>query len=257
MGFPNGNSKQTHTQMIAKIVQYALALLICSLAHSLAAAQHTEGVFSIALQAGANHVSITNLKQTFCADENQPVYEINEKKHIAPVIAIGSQYRFPISLVAVEGSISYCQTRSEIEKNTIRNTETYDLKINHIMLGVGAKVYPVKGAYAKASMEAGPCLNSTSCVKYDATNMTNTAKMQVAEHISQTAKGQMLVRANIALGYDFSTGLTLETFYGKCLVDLIEVNINNYGFTEQRNESQYIGMSVGWMITKNGFSRKK
>ena len=97
------------------------------------------------MRAGANHVSMTNLKQTFCTDENQPLYELSEKRHITPTVSIVAQYRFPISLVAVEGNISYCQTRNEIEKTTTHNTETYDIKLNHIMLSAGAKVYPSEG----------------------------------------------------------------------------------------------------------------
>ena len=145
----------------------------------------------------------------------------------------------------------------EIEKTTTHNTETYDIKLNHIMLSAGAKVYPVKGAFAKATIGAGPCLNSSTCVKYDATGVTNAAKMQEEEHISQTVKGRTIVRTDLSLGYDFPMGLTIEAFYGKCLVDLLEVSINGYGFSEQRNDSQYIGMSVGWLITKNGFSRRQ
>lgn len=238
-------------------MKYAMALSLCCLTNTETVAQHTDGVFTTGLRAGANHVSVTNLKQTFCTDENQPVYELSEKQYITPTVAVVAQYRFPISLVAVEGNISYCQTKSKIEKKTTRNSETYDIKLNHIILSAGAKVYPVKGAFAKASIGAGPCLNSTSCVKYDATGMTNAARMQVEEHISQTVKGRTLVRADLAIGYDFPTGLTLEAFYGKCLVDLIEVSVNNYGFTEGRNDSQYIGMSVGWLITKKGFSGRQ
>lgn len=239
------------------VVKYAMALSLCCLTNTETVAQHTNGVFTTGLRAGANHVSAANLKQTFCSDENQPAYELSEKQYITPTVAVVAQYRFPMSLVAVEGNISYCQTRSEIEKRTTRDTETYDIKLNHIMLSAGAKVYPVKGAFAKASIGAGPCLNSTSCVKYDATCMTNAAKMQVEEHISQTVKGRTLVRADLALGYDFPSGLTLEAFYGKCLVDMIEVGVNNYGFTEGRNDSQYVGMSIGWLITKNGFQRRQ
>lgn len=240
-----------------RVVKYALMLIIWSLAKVAATAQNTDGVFTIGVRAGANHTSITNLKPTFCADENQPTYELSEKQYATPIVTIIAQYRFPISLVAVEGSIGYCQTRSEIEKSTTRNTETYDIKLNHIMLSAGAKVYPVKGAFAKAAIGAGPCLNSSTCVKYDATGVTNAAKMQVEEHINQTIKGRTLVRADLALGYDFPMGLTIEAFYGKGLVDLLEVSVNGYGISEQRNDSRYIGMSAGWLITKNGFSRRQ
>ena len=239
------------------VVKYALAVMILSVASVVATAQSSDGVFTTGVRAGANYAGIANLKQTFCADENQPAYELSEKQHVTPIISIIAQYRFPISLVAVEGGIGYCYTRSEIKKTTARNAETYDIKLNHIMLSAGAKVYPVKGAFAKIEIGTGPCLNSSTCVKYDATGVTNAVKMQMAEHINQTIKGRTLVRVDLALGYDFPMGLTIETFYGKGLVDLLEVSVNGYGFSEQRNDSQYIGMSVGWQVTKNGFSRRQ
>ena len=239
------------------VVKYTLMIFVWSVAKIMAMAQTSDGVFTTGVRVGANYVSMTNLKQTFCTDDNQPTYELSEKQYVTPSVSVIAQYRFPISLVAVEGGISYCQTRNEIEKTTTHNTETYDIKLNHIMLSAGAKVYPVKGAFAKAMIGAGPCLNSSTCVKYDATGVTNAAKMQEEEHISQTVKGRTIVRTDLSLGYDFPMGLTIEAFYGKCLVDLLEVSINGYGFSEQRNDSQYIGMSVGWLITKNGFSRRQ
>lgn len=227
------------------------AVDICS------SAQSPDGTFTTGLRIGANHVTIANLKQTFCSDDGKPTFELSEKRHITPTVSIVAQYRFPTSLVAVEGSVSYFQTRNEVEKTATHTTETYDIKLNHITLGAGAKVYPVKGAFVKAAISAGPCLNGTSCVKYDATGMANAAKMQVEEHVNQTVKGRTLVRADLSLGYDFPTGLTVEAFYGKCLTDLLEVCVNDHGYAEQRNDSQYAGMSVGWLLTKNGFSRRR
>lgn len=239
-----------------RVVKYALMTFVLSIANVVATAQTLDGIFTTGVRAGATLVNIANIKQTFCTDENQPNYELSENQHITPTMTIVAQYRFPKSLVEVESNITYCQTKSEVEKKTTRNNETYNIKLNHIILNAGAKVYPIRGAFVKASIGAGPCLNSTSCVKYDATGMTNAAKMQVEEHISQTVKGRTLVRAELALGYEFSNGLTIEAFYSKGLTDLLEVSINSYGFSEQHNDSQYIGMSVGWLITKNGFSRR-
>ncbi len=223
---------------------------ICSLAQS------PDGTFTAGLRIGANHVTIFNLGRTFSSDYDKPTCELSEKRYVTPLVSVVAQYRFPTSLVAVEGSISYCLTRNNVEKITTQKTETYDIKLNHILLGSGAKVYPVKGAFVKASIGAGPCLNSTSCVKYDATGVTNSAKMQVEEHINQSVKGRTLVRADLSLGYDFPTGLTVEAFYGKALTDLTEVAINSYGYTEQRNDSQYVGVGVGWLLPPNGFSKR-
>ncbi len=220
-------------------------------------AQSPDRTFTTGLRIGANHETIANLGRTFCSDDDKPTYGLSEKRHVTPLVSVVVQYRFPTSLVAVEGSISYCLTRNKVEKINAQKTETYDIKLNHILLGAGAKVYPVKGAFVKASIGAGPCLNSTSCVKYDATGASNAAKMQVEEHINQSVKGRTLVRADLSLGYDFPTGLTVEAFYGKCLTDLLEVGINDYGYSEQRNDSQYAGMSVGWLLTKSGFSKKQ
>lgn len=239
------------------VVKYAMALSLCCLTNTETVAQHTNGVFTTGLRAGANHVSAANLKQTFCSDDGKPTFELSEKRHITPIVSIVAQYRFPTSLVAVEGSVGYFQTRGEVEKTATHATETYDIKLNHITLGAGAKVYPVKGAFVKAAICAGPCLNGTSCVRYDAMGVTNTAKMQVEDHVNQTVKGRTLVRADLSLGYEFPTGLTIEAFYGKCLTDLLEVGINDYGYTEQRNDSQYASLSVGWLLTKNRFSKKQ
>lgn len=232
---------------------FVVLLGVAACAH----AQNNNGIFTVGLRIGANHVTMTNLTQTFCTNDAKPTFELDEKRHITPTVSIVAQYRFPTSLVAVEGSVSYFHMRNEVEKTATHTTETYDIRLNHITLGMGAKVTPVKGAFVKAAICAGPCLNGTSCVKYDATGVTNAAKMQRQERISQAVKGRTIVRADLSLGYDFPTGLTVEAFYGKCLTDLIEVGVNDYGYTEQRNDSQYTGVSVGWLLTKNGFSRKR
>ena len=214
------------------------------------------GTLTFGIHVGTNYTTLSDLKQTFCSEENLPTYELSDKAYVTPAVSITAQYRFPISLVAIEGVISYCQTHSKLTKVASRNKEMYDIKLNHILLGVGAKVYPVKGYYAKVGIAAGPCINSTSCVKYNATGATNTVKMQISEHISQSVKGRTLVRADLSLGYDFQTGLTVEAFYGRGLTDLLEVGVNSYNITEHRNDSQYIGVCVGWLLSKSGFTKR-
>ncbi len=231
-------------------------LPICALSLCNTYAQQN-GSLTFGIRTGASYTTISNLKQTFCSDDNLPTYGFTEGAYVAPQVSISAQYRFPISLVAVEGGICYCQTHSKLTKLAARNTETYDIKLNHIMLCVGAKVYPIKGFYAKAAIGAGPCLNSSSCVKYNATGVTNTVKMQVAEHISQSVKGRTLVSTDLSLGYDFASGLTVEAYYGNGLTDLLEVGVNSYNITEHRNDSQYFGVGIGWIITKSGFQKRR
>lgn len=89
-------------------------------------------------------------------------------------------------------------------------------------------------------------------MRYDAKGATNFAKMQTSEHINQTVKGRTLVRADLSIGYDFPNGLTVQSFYGKVLNDLIEVSPNSYGIKELRNDSQYVGFSIGWILDVSG-----
>lgn len=216
----------------------------------------SRGLFTYGLRVGANYASVANLKQTFVSDESRPAYDFKETSFVTPTVAAAVQYRFPTSQVAVDASIAYSQTRNRIEKSTTRNSEIYDLKMHYAIFNVGAKVYPIKGSFAKVSIGAGPCLNGTTCVNYDGTGMTNAAKMQIKERLNQSIKGRTLATASLTLGYDFPTGFSLEAYYAKGLTDLVEVSVNNFGFNEERNDSQYVGVSIGWLITKDGFVKR-
>lgn len=59
-----------------RVVKYTLMVLVWSVAKIMAMAQTSDGVFTTGVRVGANYVSMTNLKQTFCTDDNQPTYEI-------------------------------------------------------------------------------------------------------------------------------------------------------------------------------------
>lgn len=239
---------------VAKLVTALLAICLCRGAHSQSDAR---GIFTYGLRVGVNHVSVANIKQTFSGDENQPTCGLKETGCVTPSVAAIMQYRFPASQVAIGASISYCQTKSRVERTSGRRTESYSLKMHYATLNVGAKVHPVKGAFAKASIGAGPCLNGTTCVKYGGTGMTNAAKMQMAERLNQCVRGRMLATAALALGYDFPTGLSVEMSYAQGLTDILEVGVNDYGFKELRNASRHVGIGIGWQITSGGFPRRR
>lgn len=239
---------------VAKLVTALLAVSLCRCSRSQSVAQ---GAFTYGLRVGASHVSVVNLKQTFHGNEDMPICDLKETGFVTPSAAAVLQYRFPDSQVAIGAGISYSQTKSRVEKTSCRRTESYSLKMHHATLNVGAKVYTVKGAFAKATIGAGPCLNGTTCVKYGGTGMTNAAKMQAAERLNQCVRGRMLATAALALGYDFPTGLFVEMSYTQGLTDLLEVGVNDYGFKELRNASRHVSVGIGWMITSDGFSRRR
>ena len=81
------------------------------------------GTLTFGIHVGTNYTTLSDLKQTFCSEENLPTYELSDKAYVTPAVSITAQYRYPISLVAVEGGISYCQTHSKLTKVASRNTE--------------------------------------------------------------------------------------------------------------------------------------
>lgn len=215
-------------------------------------AQNNKGALSFGLHIGADYVLLSNIENTFSSGTNPSFNNSEEKYGITPSASAFIQYRFPVSLIAIESSIKYCQTRSEL---TI-DVETYKLKLNHITLNIGAKVYLIGGAYAKATIGAGPCLNSSFAIRYEAKCITNTSKMQVQEHINEAIKGRTLVRTDLSIGYDFNSGFIVDAHYGKGLTDLIDVAVNDFGYSEQRNDSQYIGLNIGYILSKDGFAKR-
>ncbi len=234
-----------------------VAVAVLGLSDIVALSQNnSHGLFTYGLRVGANYASVANLKHTFCSDEKWPAFDLKETRFVTPTVAATVQYRFPMSQVAVDAGIAYSQTRNRIEKNTMRNSEIYDLKMHYAIFNVGAKVYPINGSFAKVSIGVGPCLNGTTCVNYDGTGMTNAARMQIKERLNQSVKGRTLATASLTLGYDFPMGLSLEAYYAKGLTDLVEVSVNNFGFNEERNDSQYVGVGIGWLIAKDGFVKR-
>ena len=237
----------------------ALALLLCALlgAPASPAAAQDDGRLTYALRVGAGLVSVSGVGATFCPADGRQACSVDVSGHVEPEASVTVHYRFPTSLVAVEGGLGYVRTRCDAEVASATRSESYTLAMNHVLLSAGARVYPVGGAYVGAALGAGPCLNGTSCVTYESAGLTNTARMQVEDHVRQAVKGRMLVRAALTLGCDLPCGLALAASYSRGLTDLLEVGVNDYGYAERRNDAQYAGLSVGWLLTSEGFKRRR
>lgn len=217
---------------------------------------HDNLMFGLRLGAGYNF--ITNLPNTLIDEENRPMYNMEERKSISPVVALFAHYQFEKTQVALEGRLSFFRAATEVRRHSIfnTNTESFDFRFQYISFDVSAKVYLRRGFLAGTGIGFGHCLNSNSGIRYDASFYSSSQILQITQQMSQALNSQASINAMIFAGYDFKNGFSIELAYIYGLADIIDTVVNPHNFSESRNNLRNIQLTVGWAISNDGFYNK-
>jgi len=69
-------------------------------------------------------------------------------------------------------------------------------------------------------------------------------------------KGRTNFAPAVGIGYEFSNGLTLDARYYYGISDVIETEVNNFHFIENKNASRSLQITIGYVLPYTFPSRK-
>lgn len=201
------------------------------------------------LKAGIACSNITNLSNVLVSETYYTGYTFKNKKIYGFTGGIYINYRFEETISAIYSEISYSRTGNTLHYSDIYNfTYDFSLKYDYVNWELVYKAYPFKGLYFGVGPRIGFNLNPGGL--YYSSNGEDQfgPDIRIQQQMRDVLKGRTNVSLGLSAGYEFSFGISLDIrlYYG--VSDVLETEVNNFHFIENKNESRTFQLTIGYAI---------
>jgi hypothetical protein len=211
-----------------------------------------ETYLQVGVKAGAAYSTITDLAKTLVSESYYTGYTFTNKGSMSFAGSLYINYKLQESISAFYAELSYARLGNSLHYSDNRELE-YDLESRYDFLNIEFyyKAYILEGL----SLATGPRIgfNLTPGGLYYTSNgeALYGPDIRIQQQMRDVIKGRTNFALGISLGYELANGLSLDARYYFGMNDVIETEINNFHFIENRNMSRTIQVTIGYAIPYN------
>jgi hypothetical protein len=203
----------------------------------------------VGFKAGAINTSISDLANVLVNESNYTNYTFTNSKIWGFTGGIFLNYKFEESISALYFEVSYSRLGNQLHYSDIKDLN-YDFvtKYDNLNLDIWYKAYVYKGAYLGVGPRIG--FNLTPGGLYYTSNGEQMfgPDIRIQQQLRDVLKGRNNFCLGVGAGYEFSFGLALDARFYFGLNDVMETEVNNFNFIENKNMSQGIQVTLGYAI---------
>ena len=195
---------------------------------------------------GAGFSTIGNMKPMLEKTELSPDYSWESKPFIRPTASMFAEYKFFRAAAELEASY-YVQGMRLLEHKRLENAE-YGIDMQYLSVGLNFRLYCTEQFYFGACSRYGFNIGSRMTFKSDRFILYGDYEGRVCKQLDESFDFGNELAAGLMLGYVFKNGLQVE---GRCmygLTDPIQTLKNDYDYSEQKNNTLWVGLTIGYPI---------
>jgi hypothetical protein len=203
----------------------------------------------VGFKAGANYSNITDLSKVLVSESYYTGYTFENSGIPSFTGGLYLNYKFNESISAIYFEISYSMLGNKLQYSDVNNLN-YDLtiKYNFINLDLWYKAYLYNGLHLGIGTRLG--LNLTPGGLYYTSNGEDLfgPDIRIQQQMRDVLKGRTNFCLGLSTGYEFSFGLSIDLRYYQGLNDVMETEVNNFHFIENKNSSRIFQITIGYAI---------
>jgi|GEM_PF-6677853 hypothetical protein len=208
------------------------------------------GRVNIGGRLGCGYSRISGIQGCLESGVLRPTYTFSESGVFFPVFFLFSNYR--LKNVGAELEAGSERVGDVLVKDyTNRNlSEEYAFGYQYFSTGLYLKFYFRNCFYFGAGCRMSWCLNRNG-VRFSSTRsaLYSQSDGQTEERIQESLSGKMVTSSGLKLGWESERGWAVELSYHQSLNDAVRTNTNEYGYTEEKNPSQSVELTIGYSLT--------
>jgi hypothetical protein len=203
----------------------------------------------LGFKAGADYSKINDLSKVLVSESYYTGYTFENNGNLGFTGGLYLNYKFQESISAIYFELSFSTVGSSLHYSDINDLQ-YDfvIKYNYINLDFWYKAYLYNGLYLGLGPRIG--LNLTPGGLYYTSNGEAQfgPDIRIQQQMRDVLKGRTNFCLGLGTGYEFSFGLSLDVRYYYGLSDIMETEVNNFHFIENKNASRVLQISLGYAI---------
>lgn len=234
----------------------AVSLFIVLLAFTSITAQNKSGRDDNFLQAGikvgAGYSGITDLSKMLVSESYYTGYTFTNNSKVSFTGGLYFNYKFKESISAFYSEVSYSRLGNILHYSDINELE-YDLetKYDWINLDFWYKAYLFTGLNVGVGPRIG--FNLTPGALFYTSNGEDIygPDIRIQQQMRDVLKGRTNFSLGLSLGYELPLGLSIDARYYFGISDVIETEVNNFHFIENKNTGHVLQITLGYAIPYN------
>jgi hypothetical protein len=204
------------------------------------------------IKAGAGYSVITDLSKTLVSESYYTGYTFTNNGQPSFTGSIYLNYKLQGSISALYAELSYSRLGNKLHYSDINGLE-YDfvVKYDYLNLSFCYKAYLIQGFNVAIGPRIG--FNLTPGGLYYTSNGESIygPDIRIQQQMRDVLKGRTNFAFGISLGYELANGISFDARYYFGISDVMETEINNFHFIENRNMSHVIQLTIGYAIPYN------
>ncbi len=211
--------------------------------------RQNDNFLQIGFKAGAGYSTITDLSKVLVSESYYTGYTFENSGSWSFTGGLYLNYKFEGSISAIYFEVSYSTLGNKLHYSDI-NDFSYDfsVKYNYINMDLWYKAYLLNGLFLGSGPRLG--LNLTPGGLFYTSNGEDQfgPDILIQQQMRDVLKGRTNFSIGLGAGYEFLFGLSLDVRYYQGLSDVMETEVNNFRFIENRNTGSVLQISLGFAI---------
>jgi len=234
----------------------ALTLFIVLLVFTNISAQNksskNDNYIQAGIKAGAGYTGISNLSKMIVSESYYSGYTFTNNGKFGFTGGLYFNYKFKESISAFYAEASYSQLGDILHYSDINGLE-YDMEIkyDYINLDFWYKAYLFAGLNVGLGPRIGFNLTPGGLFYTSNGEAIYGPDIRIQQQMRDVLKGKTNFSLGLSIGYEMPFGLSVDARYYFGISDVIETEVNNFHFIENKNTSHVLQITLGYAIPYN------
>lgn len=200
-------------------------------------------------KAGCSYSSISDLSKVLVSESYYTDYTFENSSVLSFSGGIYLNFKFEQSISAIYSEIGYSMLGNILTYSDI-NDLTYDMELKYHLFNLEFwyKAYILKGLYLGTGPRIG--FNLTPGGLYYTSNGEDLygPDIRIQQQMRDVLKGRNNFSLCLSAGYESQFGLSIDARFYYGLGDVMETEVNNFNFIENKNTSLVLQVTLGYAI---------
>lgn len=240
----------TKSMYLKQIYSLAIFALVITMSYSQPAQKMRESSnIQTGIKAGATYSNITNFSKVLVNEEYYTGYTFNNTKVWAPTFSFFLNYRFEESISSVNTEVSYTRLGNKLHYSDVKNLK-YDciLKYDYINWELWYRIYPFKAVHIGIGSRFGFNLSPGALFYTSNGDSIFGPDIRIQQQMRDVLKGKTDFSLGLGLGFEIKNRIIFDVRYYYGVSDIMETEVNNFNFIENKNSSRSAQITIGYII---------
>jgi hypothetical protein len=230
------------------IITLLILVVLCTQTFSQSRKNNDKNI-DIGVKFGTVCTKITDFSETIVSETYYTGYSFENPYSWGFTGSVFINYKIEGSISAIYSEVSYSRLGNKLKYSDVQNLH-YDLSLRYEYINweLFYKAYFIPGLHLGIGSRLGFNILPNNLFYTSDGEANFGPDITVQQQMRDVLKGRANFSVGIGLGYEFDFGLNIDLRYYNGFSDVVETEVNNFHFIENKNLSRSFQFTIGYTL---------